>query len=73
MAITLIDESEVKPIKQIPKKIEKVNIKLELVQKENVKHCERVAQGGVCSCSSCQALRKEVFDRCNNKWNYDEF
>jgi len=72
MSLELIDESEVKPIKETPKKIENVDIKLKIISKEDVRSCERVKNGMTSNCAICQALNKDIFDRCNNKWNYDE-
>jgi len=69
--LELIDESEVKPTREIPKKIKNVDIKLSIIPKEDVRSCERVKNGMVNDCAICQALNKEFFDRCNNKWNYE--
>lgn len=71
MPLELIDESEVKSIRETPKKIE--NIKLKIISKEDVVSCERTKHGMVNNCAVCQILNKEFFSGCNNKWSYDGF
>lgn len=71
MPLELIDESEVKPVRETPKKIENIEIKIKLVSKGDIKFCERVKQGAISNCAICENLNKEFFNRCKNKWNYD--
>ena len=72
MTLELVDESDLKPIKETPRKIENVDIKLKLVSKGDIKFCERIKNGALSNCAICENLNKEFFRRCSNKWGYNE-
>lgn len=71
MSLELVDESEIKPIRETPKKTENTDIKLKIIPKEDVMFCERIKNSMTSNCALCQALNKDFFERCKNKWNYD--
>lgn len=71
MPLELLDDSEVKPIRETPRKIEKL-CQMEILRKKELRFCERTKSCMSSNCVLCQSLNKEFFDRCNNKWNYNE-
>ncbi len=63
------DTKKIDETKKIDKKTDKTKkIGFELIDKGKVVICERRSKGMTDNCSLCQALHKELFDRCTNKW-----
>ena len=71
--LEIVPKEDIKPVREIPKRIESVNAKLTIVPREDIAYCERTKNGLPSNCACCEASRKEIFNRCKNQWNYNEF
>jgi hypothetical protein len=74
MSIKIIDSSEMKKVVACErdddnrKDNKDKDLKIEIIPKSHIIHCERIKLGTINNCALCENINKDIFLRCSNKF-----